>query len=194
MCEYSRRRVRPTDWRRQLLAMPPGARDAWVDAQLGLGTLPDDGPDLPRDGVAYLPAPVDALLTFVELADLGPTDVIIDVGAGLGRSTWALHRLTGARVIGVEVQAALFQQARRAPGGPTFVHGDAADLRHPEATAYFLYCPFGGATLDRWLDGLPRQREARLGCVDLPLPPRPGLTLHTERLALRLYRLAPLNP
>lgn len=157
--------------RDRLLAVPPLERDAWVNRRLGLTELPDDGAELPRDGVPYLPASVDAILRFVELAKLSASDVIVDVGSGVGRAAWVLRVLTGARVIGVEIQRALVREL----DGLTFLHADAAITHPPEATAYFLYCPFSGATLGRWLDGLPR-RPLVIGCVDFTLPARPWLT------------------
>jgi hypothetical protein len=52
----------PYLFRDALLRVPPGERDAWLDSIFGLGDLPDDGPDLPRGCVPYLPSSVDTLL------------------------------------------------------------------------------------------------------------------------------------
>ena len=60
--------ARVPSMREMLLAEPPLERDAWVNRQLGLDELADDGAELPRDGVPYLPASVDSILRFVELA------------------------------------------------------------------------------------------------------------------------------
>jgi hypothetical protein len=35
-------------------------RDAWLNVVLGLDEIPDDGPELPRDCVPYLPCSVDS--------------------------------------------------------------------------------------------------------------------------------------
>lgn len=166
-----------------LLAVPPLERDAWVNRRLGITELPDDGAELPREGVPYLPASVDSILRFVELAQLGPSDVIVDVGSGIGRAAWVLHALTGARVIGIEIQRSLVREI----DGLTFIAGDASITHPPGATAYFLYCPFSGATLDRWLDTLPR-RGLTIGCVDFSLPERPWLTRDRVDRDLEIYR------
>jgi hypothetical protein len=47
-------------------------------------------------------------------------------------------------------------------------------------SVFFLYCPFSGERLIRVLADLEciaRTRMLRIGCVDLPLPARPWLTL-----------------
>src|SRR5215468_8063758 len=58
----------PSTFRAALLSVPPTERDAWLDLVFGLGELPDDGPELPRDCDPYLPCSVDALLRMVEQA------------------------------------------------------------------------------------------------------------------------------
>src|SRR4051812_2464059 len=167
-------------FRAAIEAVPPLDRDAWLDVALGLGPLPADGPELPPGGVPYLPCEIDALLRFVDAAVVAPTDVIVDIGSGAGRAAVALHLLSGAAVVGVEVQCALVAAARALAARfdlatVTFVEGDAA-APPPAAgagTVFFLYCPFGGERLARflaWLEPIARARTARLGCVDLPLP------------------------
>ncbi len=177
---YSRR-VRSL--REMLLAVPPLERDAWVNRQLGIDELPDDGDELPRDGVPYLPASVDSILRFVELGKLGAHDVIVDVGSGVGRAAWILRVLTGARVIGIEIQRSLVREL----DGLSFIAADASITHPPDASAYFLYCPFSGATLERWVDTLPR-RGLIIGCVDFSLPERPWLTRDRVDRDLEIYR------
>lgn len=157
-------------FRDALIAVPPLKRDAWVDRRFGFVEVTSDGPSLPKDGVPYLPAPVAAVLEFVDRAKLGPSDVIVDVGAGVGRAALLLQQLTGARVIGVEVQPELVALARRLTPTVEFVEADAA--RCPPADAYFLYCPFSGDRLERWLDS---HRARVLGCVDVAELRRPWL-------------------
>lgn len=165
--------------------MPFGERDAWCDRVLGLGPPPADGP-LPPGAVPYLPCGVDALLEVVDRAAITAADVVVDLGAGVGRALALLARLTGAGVIGVELQPAL---AAAALPGVTIVCADAADTV-PPGTVYFLYCPFGGARLGRVLDALAaiaRTRPIRIACVDLPLPDCPWLELVSDGAAT-VYR------
>jgi len=177
--------VTPAAFRRALLAIPPGERDGWLDQLLGLGDAPDDGPDLPRGCVPYLPSPVDALLRVVDLAAIEASDVVVDVGAGMGRAAAFLHLATGASVVALEIQRALVRAARAlttrlALERITIVEGDVAALGRDlgGGTVFFLYCPFSGERLDRLVDALApvaRTRELRVCALDLPLPSRPWL-------------------
>lgn len=166
-------------FREALLAVPPHARDAWFDHVLGLTALPDDGSELPRGCVPYLPCRVDALLEVIERAEIGPDDVFVDIGSGVGRATALVHLLTGAGVIGIEIQSDLVHTAREVANAVSSsianVHGDAAELagRMMNGSVFFLYCPFSGERLQqvlRDLEAIAETRPIRVCCVDLPLP------------------------
>jgi hypothetical protein len=189
----------PSTFRAALLHVPPTLRDAWFDLVLGLGELPDDGPELPRGCVPYLPCPISSLLRMVEHAPVRPSDVFIDIGAGLGRAAVFVHLITGAAAIGIEVQRALVLAARdlaaqlglsRVP----CIEGDAAALIRymTVGTVFFLYCPFSGERLDRVLDELESiagTRTIRVCCADVPLPPRAWLTPESDAgVDLVIYR------
>jgi SAM-dependent methyltransferase len=175
----------PGTFRAALLDVPPPEREAWLDLVLGLDEMYQDGPELPRGGVPYLPCPVEVLVRMVDAAAVRPADVFVDVGSGPGRVTAFVHLLTGAAAIGLEVQPALVRAARDLAArlrlsGVSSVQGDAATLAGSMLTGsvFFLYCPFSGARLDRVLDdleALARTRALRICCVNLPLPPRPWL-------------------
>jgi predicted RNA methylase len=157
---------------------------------LGLPELPDDGPDLPRGCVPYFPCSVDALLRLVEEAPVRSSDVFVDVGSGLGRAAAFVHLLTGAGVIGIEVQSDLVHAARDlaarlALTRVSCVEGDAATLAGSIASGsvFFLYCPFSGDRLVKVLadlEAVARTREIRVCCLDLPLPPCTWLTLELQ--------------
>jgi trans-aconitate methyltransferase len=180
----------PARFQAALLAVPLLERDAWIDLVLGIEAVPEDGPALPRGGVPYLPCAVDALLRAVAQAELTAADVLVDVGAGVGRALVCLHLLTGAEAIGVEIQPALVAAARRLIAGTTVERvsmreGDAAELvgQLDTASVFFFYCPFGGERLERVLDQLEpraRARALRVRCVDMPALTRPWLALVAE--------------
>jgi len=167
--------------RAALAAVPPLERDAWVDRALGLGPPPDDGPALPRGCVPYLPCPVDALLRLTEHAQVRASDVFVDVGAGAGRAAVLVHLLTGASVVGLEIQPELVAAARELAARlclprVSFVEGDAPRLTAALAagSVFFLYCPFSGERLAQLLASLEpvaRTRDIRVCSLDLPLPP-----------------------
>jgi SAM-dependent methyltransferase len=189
----------PSTFRATVLHIPPTLRDAWFDLVLGLGELPEDGPELPRGCVPYLPCSVNSLLRMVDQARVRPSDVFVDVGAGLGRAAVFVHLLTGAPAIGIEVQRALVLAARdlaarfRLSRVPC-IEGDAATLiRYMTiGTVFFLYCPFSGERLDRVLDELEsiaHTRTIRVCCADVPLPPRAWLTPESDDCGdLVIYR------
>jgi SAM-dependent methyltransferase len=175
----------PASFRTALLGVPPTDRDEWLDRVLRLGELPEDDPQLPSGCVPYLPSSVDALLRVVEQAPVRATDVFVDVGAGLGRAGAFLHLITGASVIGLEIQPRLVLASRELAARllvpqMSCVQGDAANLA-PYITIgsiFFLYCPFSGDRLAKLVAGLEpiaRTRTIRVCCVDLPIPPCPWL-------------------
>lgn len=185
--------------RAALTGMPPLERDGWVDRTLGLGSPPDDGPALPPGGVPYLPSPVEAILRLTEHAPVSASDVFVDVGAGAGRAAVLVHLLTGASVVGVEIQPQLVASARAlatrlALPGVTFLEGDAAGTAAAVAggSVFFLYCPFSGERLAQLLATLEptaRTRDLRVCCLDLPLPACPWLELSAPRWPdLAIYR------
>jgi SAM-dependent methyltransferase len=189
----------PATFRAALLSVPPTERDAWVDLVLGLVELPDDGPELPRDCVPYLPCPVDALLRMVEQTTIRPSDVFVDVGSGVGRAATLVHLLTGAAAIGLEIQPELVRTARELAirllvSRLFYVEGDAAKLAGAITigSVFFLYCPFSTDRLAKVLTNLEpiaRTRMIRVCCVDLPLPPCSWLTLEPQMSGdLAIYR------
>jgi predicted RNA methylase len=191
------------------VALPDAERDTRVDRWLGLVDVPEDGPELPRGCVPYWPCSVSAVLQAVERSELGPTDLVLDVGVGAGRTAMLLHALSGARVMGVEVQRHLAASARalaeRCEVSLTVLEGDADDLDWAgpllrDVTVFFLFCPFGGVRLTRLAIELCRVAEARLAnanercdlrvaCVDTTLALTPTFVeQETDALGLTLYR------
>jgi SAM-dependent methyltransferase len=189
----------PRTFRAALLEVPPAGRDRWLDAVLGLDEIPDDGPELPRGCVPYLPCSVDVLLRTVDEAPIRPSDVFVDVGSGLGRAAILVHLLTGAGAIGLEIQPALALASRALASslrlsGVSCVTGDAARLTDliTIGSVFFLYCPFSGDRLAKVLadlESIARTRPLRVCAVDLPLPPCPWLTLQSQHPGnLAIYR------
>jgi SAM-dependent methyltransferase len=188
----------PKAFRAALLSVRPTERDAWLNRVLGLRDVADDGPDLPRGCVPYFPCSVDALLRIVEQARVRSSDVFVDVGSGVGRAAAFVHLLTGASVIGLEVQSALVCAARDLAtrlqlSRVSFIEGDAATLTGVIATGsvFCFYCPFSGDRLVKVLgalEAIARTRTIRVCCVDLPLPLCPWLTFESHDGDLVIHR------
>jgi ubiquinone/menaquinone biosynthesis C-methylase UbiE len=158
--------------------------------------IPSDAPDLPRGCVPYLPCAVATMLDALRLAAVTSDDVFVDVGSGAGNAALLAHLETGAPCIGLEIQPLLAGTAQaRADwlnlNRMRFLNGDAADMIRlmTTGTVFFLYCPFGGDRLRRFLTGLEdvaRARPIRVCCVDMApleapwLAPVPSTSPHVE--------------
>jgi hypothetical protein len=183
------RKLSPEAFRAALMSVPPLDRDVWVDRVLGLEAHVEDGPDLPQGCAPYLPCPVDAVIAAVDEAAIDATDVFVDVGFGIGRVGLVVRLLTGAAVIGIEVQSRLAAMARRIARELrlerfSVVQGDASMLTRyiVIGSVFFFYCPFSGLRLDRLIDELKdiaRTRPLRLCGVNTHFPPR--VWLHVQR-------------
>jgi SAM-dependent methyltransferase len=197
--QLTRRQTSPTAFRAALAAIAPTDRDAWLDLVLGLDELPVDDASLPRGCVPYIPAPIDKLIAIADHAGVQACDVFVDIGSGLGRAAVAMHLMTGAAAIGLEIQLPLAQASRELAARVgaervTVVEGDAALMssRIANGTVFFLYCPFGGDRLAKVvadLEPIAQSRPIRVCCLDLPLPECPWLALAAQPApGLEIYR------
>ena len=182
---------RPAAFQAALLAVPPEDRERWLDDLLGLEEWPADGPDLPRGCTPYLPCSARLLLEAIDAAEIDASDVLVDVGSGLGRALALVHLFTGAEAIGIEVQSGLAGRAVelaaqwQLPRVQT-IQGDAALLAGGMAagTVFFFYSPFGSDRMEAVTDALrplAATRPLRLCFVDVPPPERPWLVPQRRR-------------
>ena len=106
----------------------------------GCGTIP--GQD-----VRYEPTPMPVVRALLELADVGPQDLVYDLGSGDGRIPITAAKEFGARGVGIEIDPALVTQAQakaREAGVEDKVEfrlGDmyAADVRSATVVTLFLH-------------------------------------------------------
>lgn len=190
--------ISPEQFRAALLRVPYDDRDNWVNGVLGLEECAEDGPELPRGCVPYLPCAVETLLRIAEYVPLRSTDIFVDIGSGVGRAAAVMHLLTGAPTMGIEVQGAHVEKARELAerlglSAVTFVHGDAAEMSfaYSAPTVFFLYCPFSGPRLVRFLSQIEKRaqvHEVSICTVDLPLPETPWLEARCIEGDVRIYR------
>lgn len=160
-----------------LAALPPGERDAAVERMLGIEPTSSEPPGAHL--VGHHLSGVAAIVRFLLAVPVREDDVVLDLGAGVGKLLALTHLLTGATVRGVEIQETL---ARRAVPLAEVVHDDARTCELRPASVIVLYCPFEGPVLEevsRRLDALaegPPITVCALG-VELRcarLRPRPG--------------------
>ncbi len=120
--------------------------------------------------VFYQPTPARHILEMIRASELGENDVLVDLGSGLGHVPMLASILTGARAIGIEVDAAYVRCARECAAGlglerVTFVEADAREADVSAATVFHLYTPFTGGMLRTVLGRLRREGEQRAICV-----------------------------
>jgi hypothetical protein len=112
-------------------------------------------------------------------ANVGPDDVIVDVGVGKGRSVnWLLKRYPANRIVGIEldpdVAARTGRRLRRHPN-VTIVAGDATEALPHDGTVFYLFNPFDAGVMRRFIeaflaDGMdPRRRIVYHNCKDVEL-------------------------
>lgn len=94
---------------------------------------------------------------------LAPRDVLIDIGCGKGRVLCCAARMKVRQIVGVEYDSVLAEQARtnvaRLRGRKSAVaviHISAEDFDYHDATAIFMFNPFGPQTLDIVLSKIER--------------------------------------
>ena len=114
---------------------------------LVLGWLVSCGCGIPGQDVRFEPTPMPVVRALLELADVGPQDVVYDLGSGDGRIPIAAATEFGARGVGIEIDPALVAraQARAREAGVEdkveFRLGDmyAADVRPATVVTLFLH-------------------------------------------------------
>ncbi len=135
-----------------LAKQPSAERDAAIEGLLGIRDRPAGTPLPLPETLGYEPSGIAPIVRAVLDVPITPDDILVDLGAGLGKVAVAVHLLTGARTRGVERRPDLVSQARAAAQRlalreVTFVEGDARDADLSDATVVFLYLPFTGGVL-----------------------------------------------
>lgn len=128
---------------------------------------PNDG-DIQRrsDMVFYQPTPARHIFTLIGLTDLTPTDVLIDLGSGLGHVPLLVSICTPARSMGIELEATYVERARQCAqrlnlDRVAFVQQDARAADLSNGTVFYLYTPFTGSILSCVLNLLRHEAATR---------------------------------
>ncbi len=109
--------------------------------------LPLVGVPAPRKDVRYEPSPFPVVRAMLELANVGPNDVVYDLGSGDGRIVIMAAKEFGARGVGIDIDPALITESRanaRKAGVENkvqFIEGNMfdADLRPATVVTLFLH-------------------------------------------------------
>jgi SAM-dependent methyltransferase len=123
--------------RRHLIAALPALLAPSSQAE---SAKPRGAPD-----VIYVPTPQAAVDAMLALAEVGPGDVVYDLGSGDGRIPITAALRHGARAVGVEINPRLVREARAAAKAAgvadrvRFRETDLFGMRFREATVVTLY-------------------------------------------------------
>ena len=116
--------------------------------------------------VAYQPTPARHIFDLIRRAHLATDDVLVDLGSGLGHVPLLAAICTSASGMGVELQPAYVDVARRSARAlgitrATFLQQDARSVDVSAGTVFYLYTPFTGNILRDVLDSLRRAAAVR---------------------------------
>jgi SAM-dependent methyltransferase len=140
-----------------LAALPPAERDAALEEHLGIARPP--APVVPGEHlIGYHASGVAPIVRTLIEVPVVADDVVIDLGAGLGKVILLARLLTGAAARGIELQADLVragrEAARRRGIDAQLVQGDAREADLDDGTVFFLYLPFTGPVLAKVVERL----------------------------------------
>lgn len=115
--------------------------------------------------VFYQPTPARHLFALLRRLDLRESDVLIDLGSGLGHLPLLAAILTPATCLGVELEPAYVASARLSAEALAlervrFIADDARAADLSTGTVFYLYSPFTGAMLADMLAVLARHARA----------------------------------
>lgn len=123
----------------------------------------------------FVPTPMDVVERMLTLANVGPKDVVYDLGCGDGRIVIAAAHKFGARGVGVDINAKLIADAdagARAAGVSdrvTFVLQDAMKVDLSDATVVTLYLLASSNVTLRPVLTKQLRRGARIVAHDFPI-------------------------
>ena len=127
---------------------------------------PDDEPVRRAEMVLYQPTPARHIFHLIGLTALTATDVLVDLGSGLGHVPLLAAILTSARSIGIELERTYVERARQCAqrlnlNRVTFIQEDARAADLSAGTVFYLYTPFTGSILSSVLSRLRREAATR---------------------------------
>ena len=121
---------------------------------------------LTSEMVRYQPTPARHIFDLTARIALDEDDVLVDLGSGLGHVPLLVSICTGACAVGIELEPAYVECARRSAQAlnldrVTFIQQDARSADFSTGTVFYLYTPFSGSILRAVLDSLRREAEVR---------------------------------
>jgi hypothetical protein len=153
-----------------LAGSPSGMHYDYLD-ELISGVLQFEEPTggfIHRDSemVFYQPTPARHIFHMIAVTALTPSDVLVDLGSGLGHVPLLVSMCTGASSVGIEAEASYVERARQCAqrlnlNRVAFIQQDARAADLSGGTVFYLYTPFTGSTLRCVLNLLRREAATR---------------------------------
>jgi hypothetical protein len=128
---------------------------------------PNDGQEHRESEVVfYQPTPARHIFSLIGLTALTATDVLVDLGSGLGHVPLLVSICTRACSIGIELKATYVERAQQCAqklklNRVRFIQQDARAADLSSGTVFYLYTPFTGSILSRVLNLLRREAATR---------------------------------
>jgi Histone methylation protein DOT1 len=116
--------------------------------------------------VPYQPTPARHIFDLLRLTALTPSDVLVDLGSGLGHVSLLVSICTSARSIGIELEQSYIERARQSAhllnlDRVLFLHQDARSADLSTGTVFYLHTPFTGSILRHVFNLLRREAATR---------------------------------
>ena len=143
-----------------------GALDELIAGLLQFEQSADIVVEQPAGMVFYQPTPARHIFDLIRCAALDESDVLVDLGAGLGHVPMLFSICSDAYSVGVEREGSYVDCARRSAQSlglsrVSFIQQDARAADFSRGTLFYLYTPFGGAILRTVLDALRNEASRR---------------------------------
>ena len=140
--------------------------DVFMNGLFGMDAEPVETRPLKPGMIGYQATPIRFILDLVERIAMGPDDVFVDLGSGLGRVALLVGLLTPAQVRGIEYDpghCAYARQCAQLLPAPRvqFINADARAAKVADASVFFMYTPFRGHLLQEVLERLKREAQRR---------------------------------
>lgn len=134
--------------------------DRLWERRLGIATMGRQDANQPDAG-PYSTFAYSSIMKVLDRLDIQPGDVLVDIGCGKGRIVCCAALRRANRIIGVDIEQGLCEIARanaarlRAwQSTIEIANMSAADFDYRDCTLFFLFNPFGAATLRQVLDAI----------------------------------------
>jgi SAM-dependent methyltransferase len=174
--------------------------DYFIDAILGYDLAKIRRPRYEDEMVHLERTPAGAVLEMLDRVELSEASLFIDLGSGLGHVIFLVALLAGIRVVGIEIEAAYYQESLRVQqqlGLPTIelIHKDVRGVDLERGTVFFLFTPFTGSIMTdvlRKLSDVGKRKPITVcsyGQSTLRIQQEPWLRVEADEM-LHPYRLA----